>query len=229
MTNSPPYLEKRKKDVFAMIRQLGIPTFFISLSAADTKWEGLLRALVKQHLDRDVTDEEIHQMSWQEKSDLLRKDPVMCARFFDNRTAEFITNVLKNDCEPIGPLSDYFYRVEFQQRGSPHIHALVWVQDVPTYECNSEKDIVDFIDTYISCSADVEDGLEDMVAFQSHKHSKTCRKNGRPTCRFNFPIPPMRETRVLQDMEEKTESEKGVSEVVYQYHGTDGKDREGVS
>ena len=36
--NSPPYFEKRKKDVFAMIRQLQLPTWFMSLSSADTKW-----------------------------------------------------------------------------------------------------------------------------------------------------------------------------------------------
>jgi hypothetical protein len=28
----------RKKDVFAMIRQLGLPTWFGSFSSADTKW-----------------------------------------------------------------------------------------------------------------------------------------------------------------------------------------------
>ena len=36
LRNSPPYLEARKKDVFAMIRQLGLPTWFMSFSAADT-------------------------------------------------------------------------------------------------------------------------------------------------------------------------------------------------
>ena len=34
--NSPAYLETKKKDVMAMVRQLGIPTIFFSLSAADT-------------------------------------------------------------------------------------------------------------------------------------------------------------------------------------------------
>ena len=38
LRSSPAYLEKRKKDVFAMIRQLGLPTWFGSFSSADTKW-----------------------------------------------------------------------------------------------------------------------------------------------------------------------------------------------
>ena len=36
----------------------------------------------------------------------------------------FIRDVLKSDLLPIGEIADYFYRVEFQQRGSPHIHGL---------------------------------------------------------------------------------------------------------
>ena len=33
--------------------------------------------------------------------------------------------------KPIGEIKDYFWRVEFQQRGSPHIHSLWWVEDAP--------------------------------------------------------------------------------------------------
>ena len=47
LRNSPPYLQKRKKDAFAMIRQLGFPSLLISLLAAKTKWPELLQALGK--------------------------------------------------------------------------------------------------------------------------------------------------------------------------------------
>ena len=36
LRNSPAYLAARKNDIFAMIRQLSLPTCFMSLSAADT-------------------------------------------------------------------------------------------------------------------------------------------------------------------------------------------------
>lgn len=45
LRGSSPYWEKARKDVFAMIRQLGIPTWFCSFSAADTKWTPLLQTL----------------------------------------------------------------------------------------------------------------------------------------------------------------------------------------
>ena len=43
--NSPAYLNKRKKDAFVVIRQLGFPSLFISQSYAETKWPELLRSL----------------------------------------------------------------------------------------------------------------------------------------------------------------------------------------
>lgn len=45
----------------------------------------------------------------------------------------FIHDVLRNDVMPVGQITYYFYRVEFQQRGSPHIHGLFWVKGAPQY------------------------------------------------------------------------------------------------
>ena len=43
LRGSSPYFEKCKKDLFAMIRQLGKPTWFCSFSAAETRWPHLLK------------------------------------------------------------------------------------------------------------------------------------------------------------------------------------------
>ena len=59
--------------------------------------------------------------------------------------------LLKSNVAPIGEIADYFYRVEFQQRGSPHIHGLFWVKEAPHFEKNSNEDIVKFVDKYITC------------------------------------------------------------------------------
>ena len=56
---------------------------------------------------------------------LVQKDPVTCSRYFDHRVQEFLNIILKSNCDPIGKLKGFFYRVEFQQRGSPHIHMRV--------------------------------------------------------------------------------------------------------
>ena len=207
LRNSPAYLETRKKDIFAMIRQLSLPTWFMSLSAADTRWTDLLRMLAKLNDGIDYSDKELENLSWQEKTKLVQKDPVTCSRYFDHRVQEFLNTVLKSSCEPIGKLLDYFYRVEFQQRGSPHIHMLVWIENAPTLESNSEGEIVHFVDKYLTCNTDNEK-TANLVGLQSHKHSKTCRKKGKPICRFGFPLPPLPRTMLLYPLEEDVDKYK---------------------
>ena len=76
---------------------------------------------------------------------------------------------------PIGEIADYFYRVEFQQRGSPHIHGLSWVKEAPQYEISSDGEIVKFVHKYITCyKPDSSSEMEDLVNLQLHRHAKTC-------------------------------------------------------
>ena len=73
--DSPAYLEKCSKDLFAMIRQFGAPTWFATFSAADTKWS-FLRKILGQLIDKkDYTDEEIREMSWNDIARLITSAP----------------------------------------------------------------------------------------------------------------------------------------------------------
>ena len=201
LRGSPPYFERCKKDLFAMIRQLGNPTWFCSFSAAETRWIHLIKILGRLIDNKDYTDDEVRQMSWQRKSELIQKDPVTCARNFEHMVQLFIHNFIKSSCHPIGEVVDFFYHVEFQQRGSPHIHGLFWIKNVPEYGKDCDEDIIKFVDNYVSCKADSDD-LSDLVNLQRHKHSKTCKKRGHSICRFNFPLPPMPKTMILEPLSE---------------------------
>ncbi|VDI82039.1 Hypothetical predicted protein [Mytilus galloprovincialis] len=123
-------------------------------------------------------------MDWHQKSKLVQKDPVTCSRYFDYRVQQFINLVLKSDHDPIGKLTDFFYRVEFQQRGSPHIHILIWIENAPVYESDSNEDVVAFIDKYVSCSLLEND--TSLVNLQVHKHSKNMQKKRSPNLSFWF-------------------------------------------
>jgi len=217
LRGSPPYFERCKKDLFAMIRQLGKPTWFCSFSAAETRWTHLLQMLGRLVDKKTYTDNEIQGMTWQKKSDLIKSDPVTCARNFEHMVQLFLRDILKSALKPIGEIVDFFYRVEFQQRGSPHIHSLFWVKDAPQYGKNSNDDIVKFVDRYVACKADSEK-VGDLVNLQRHQHSKTCKKQGHKICRFNFPLPPMPRTMILEPLGENTlnENEKGVVKKNYE-------------
>lgn len=203
--NSPMYLNSRKKDLIAAIRQLGRPTWFISLSSADTRWPGLLKCLSKVLKNTELNDEDIENMSFQDRCKLLNADPVTAARYFDSRMNYFLHKFIYNDTNPIGKVVDHFYKIEFQHRGSPHVHMLVFTEDSPKYRSPVDiNDIAKYVDKYVSCSLEVDSEMKDLIKIQTHKHSRTCRKRGKAICRFNFPLPPMRKTSVLTTLAEPT-------------------------
>ena len=54
LRGSPPYFEKAKKDLFAMIRQLGPASLFCSFSSAKPKWTHLLKYLGNLLIKRSI-------------------------------------------------------------------------------------------------------------------------------------------------------------------------------
>ena len=139
LRDSPPYFEKTKKDLFAMIRQLGPASLFCSFSSAETQWIHLLRILGQLVDHKPYTDEELESLNWEDRCHLIQSDPVTCARHFDYQVNQFLTNFLLTSAEPLGKISDWFYRVEYQQRGSPHVHMLLWLEGAPGFKINSDE------------------------------------------------------------------------------------------
>ena len=80
-----------------MIRQLSLPTWFMPLSSADTRWTDLLKMLKKLNNGEDYSDKDKERLTWQEKTRLVKKDPVIWSRYFDHRVQESLNTILKSD------------------------------------------------------------------------------------------------------------------------------------
>ncbi|XP_078794680.1 uncharacterized protein LOC144988284 [Oryzias latipes] len=189
---TPAFWQAAQKDLMACVRQLGIPTWFCSFSSADMRWKNLLSCILK-HEGRTET---VEQLEWADRCELLRRNPVTAARMFDFRWHCFLKEVLMSPACPIGKIKDFFYRVEFQQRGSPHLHCLFWIEDAPVIDRNTDAEVIAFIDRYVTCELPSNiDLLEIVTSVQKHSetHAKTCKKKG-TVCRFNFPRPPSART-----------------------------------
>ncbi len=133
--SSPAYWKEQTKRVVAMVRQLGKCSFFITLSAAETKWTELLVMLEKLVNGRDITEEEAARLPSETKANLIRSDPVTCMRHFDRKYKVLLKELFKKEHGVFEPykVDDYYSRIEFQMRGSPHSHGLYWIKDAPTY------------------------------------------------------------------------------------------------
>ena len=201
--SSPAFWQQKQKELMCMIRQLGCPTFFLTLSAAETRWPELLRIL-KEILDGDeLSTDTVLDLQWNERAQLIRRDPVTCARYFDHRSKELF-KVLRSEVSPLGKLTDFYMRIEFQQRGSPHVHSLLWIENAPKYGVSPLNEVIEFIDRTITCKLPTTDSLlsGNEINLQRHKHTHTCykRKSFR-RCRFGIPYPPMVRTHILEPLE----------------------------
>ena len=145
---TPPYWQKFMYEVVAMVKQLGIPTWFMTLSCADLRWSELFQIIAKTQ-GKNITEEQIEALSYNEQCSMLNLNPVVVAKHFQHRVETFFTELLLSHKNPIGKIIYYALRIEFQMRGSPHLHALIWASDCPKLTSDNKEAYVEFIDKHV--------------------------------------------------------------------------------
>ena len=111
-----------------MVKQLGVPTYFLTLSCADRRWDEL-PYIINELNNLGLTEEELKNLSYQARAELLNSNPVLIARQFQYKVQVFFKEILLDG--PLGKTKYYVLRVEFQERGSPHVHAFIWILNTP--------------------------------------------------------------------------------------------------
>ena len=109
-----------------MVKQLnGTPTWFMTLSCADLRWPELFQIIARTD-GKNITAEEVEALSYDERCRLLNFNPVIVAKHFQYRVETFFTKILLTNAHPIGQLVYCALRIEFQMRGSPQLHGVIW-------------------------------------------------------------------------------------------------------
>ena len=93
--NSPSYWQQKMKDLLAMIRQLGKPTIFLTLSAGETNWPELIQHLYKFQFNKNINLNDAINLDKFTKTDLIKNDSVTCARYFDYKIHQFMNLIKK--------------------------------------------------------------------------------------------------------------------------------------
>jgi len=92
------------------------------------QWPELLIILSKQK-GIELNQENIDNMTYEEKCKLLREGPVLAARQFEFRLHKVFSTVLMLPCWPLGVIDTYFSQIELQMCGSPHTQCHIWVEN----------------------------------------------------------------------------------------------------
>ena len=126
------YFEECKKNLMALLRQYGCPTAFLTLSCAEYEWPELLQEIAETVYRRKFSKEELEKMTDREKKKLISDNVVISTMHFHKRFQKLFS-LMKYDffesSDTAYHVSSFFFRVEFQQRGSAHVHSLIWLKD----------------------------------------------------------------------------------------------------
>ena len=125
-----------------MLQMLSIPTWFLTLSAADLHWPEMIQAVAVQ-FGKKLTQKDVQKMSIKDRSTYLCQNPITGVCMFQHRLEAFFSEYLLSDTHPLGHITDYVIKIEFQMRGSPHAHCLLWVKDAPKIDKDPD-DVVCF-------------------------------------------------------------------------------------
>jgi len=184
---SREYFAKLTMDVKWMVKQLGPPTLFVTCSTAEWYAEPLINYLRTVNSAEKMTPSEPCAM-----------DPLNVSIHFHKQWKAIFTKLINNKDKPLfGQVEDYFWQIEYQARGAPHVHLILWIKDAPVLGRNTVEEVQAYIQSIITCSMpdpDKSPTLHELVKqFQTHKCdtycTKTFKKNNKfyKKCRFGFP------------------------------------------
>ena len=108
------YSKSSERKLDALILKFGAPHLFLSSSAADTHWPELWS---------EFTDTPIHKLKRSEMMKIMEENSVKFNDYLVERLNAFVS-AFKN-CKY------QFVKFEFQDRGTIHLHALLWLDDAP--------------------------------------------------------------------------------------------------
>ena len=148
MRGTSMYFEEAKRTVMATLRQNGSPSLFLTLSCAEYAWTELLREIFETVKGGKATEKEFDELTQQQRNKLISENVVQSTLHFQKRIEKELklmtfSKFFDDDC-PFS-VSSYFYRIEFQQRGAPHVHCLLWLEDdegnpAPTFWSSEDED-----------------------------------------------------------------------------------------
>ena len=100
---------KQRGRLISMVDKLGIPTVFFTHSAADGQWPELAHLICPDNKDSSSI-----------RSKAVSDNPAIADWFFYHRISKFVDTFYTDVMGAV----DYWYRFEWQHRGSPHVHGI---------------------------------------------------------------------------------------------------------
>ena len=149
------YWYNQQQNLISMVQQLGCASVFFTFSAADLNWPDL-----HAHLGNN----------FQSTALAVAHSPYSVDSYLTLRFQVFFEKFLK----PYLNLSDYWFRFEWQHRGSLHVHGLAWLPDAPDAQQADPQTIKNYWNQYVSSWNPAMQPVDDPEHFFWHVQQHPC-------------------------------------------------------
>ena len=124
---SKQYWKSFGYDLIATVEQLGVPDYFITLSPNDN-WPQI-QATIRKGWGASAEPWELNDLSTKgDKGESVGSHPLESVLGAEKRFSAFMDLLLDKKSGPVGEVTDYVTKKEYQRRGGIHWHILVWVK-----------------------------------------------------------------------------------------------------
>ncbi|GKD31955.1 helicase [Tanacetum coccineum] len=179
-TGGPRYMMQNYQDLVALCCAYGNLDLFITFTS-NPKWPEINEMLVY------IPGQRAHDR------------PKVGTRVFKLKLTELLDNLTKNHV--FGATRAVVYVIEFQKRGLPHAHILLWIEEY--YRCKAATDIDDIISAELPSPTADPAGYKAVSDYMLHgpcgkdNRAATCNVEGK--CSKHFPKPFYAETVIDED------------------------------
>ncbi|CAI8013557.1 hypothetical protein GBAR_LOCUS8580, partial [Geodia barretti] len=157
----------RHSELKCMIREWGSPTLFLTFSCAEYESPDITEFLRK--VNNVPPSYNIGK--------LCVEDPISVSRKFSLKFHAFFRKVILKG-QVLGVVDHFYWKKEYQNRGAPHYHVLLWIRDAPLIDRDDPEKVLDWIQDRITCHIPDEQGSSELhrlvTRYQMHKCSKYC-------------------------------------------------------
>ena len=105
---------------------------------------------------------------------LCVEDPISASRKFSLKFHAFFRKVLIKG-EILGKVEHFYWKKEYQNRGAPHYHVLLWIHDAPVIDRDEPEDVLKWIQERIACHIPDKDGSPELyrlvTRYQLHNNN----------------------------------------------------------
>ena len=180
------YWFQKSSDLKCMLQEWGSPTLFLTFSCAEYDSPDISTYLRKVN---NVSDS-------YPIGRLCCEDPISVSRKFSQKFHAFFNTVILKG-RVLGGVSHYFFKKEYQARGAPHYHVVLWIDGAPTIGKDKPEKVLQWVQERITCRIPDEKTNPELsrlvTKYQLHKCSSYCKRTKKyggafiTRCKFGFP------------------------------------------